>query len=77
VLCLVKFGDDIGADRLEEFLSWVRHLDHSFTIKTECAYKTASTVMVCSVPLRIWLRLKGLNGFEMISLVAGENIIPP
>ena len=53
----MKFGDDIGAERLEELLNWVRHLDHGFTIKTECANRTASAVMICSVPLRSWLRL--------------------
>ena len=77
VLCSVKFGEDIGEERLEEFLSWIRHLDHNFTIKTQCAYKTSSTVMICSVPLGIWLRLKGVNGFEIISLVVGENMIRP
>jgi len=75
VLCTVKFGDDIGEDRLAEFLSWVRHLDHSFTIETECAYATSSTVMICCVPLHIWLRLNGLNGFDMISMVVGENLV--
>jgi hypothetical protein len=77
VLCSVKFAEDIGAERLEQFLSWIKHLDHSFTIKTECAYKTSSTVMICCVPLRMWFRLEGLNGFEIISLVVGENIIHP
>ena len=59
VLCSGKFGDDIAAARLERFLSWVLHLDHSFTIKTECAYKTSATVVISSVSLGIWFDSTG------------------
>jgi hypothetical protein len=73
VLCTVKFGDDIGAERLEHFLSWVKHLDHSFTIKTECAYQTSSTVMICCVPLHIWLRLNTLGANIIAKLHCAQH----
>ena len=73
VLCSKRFVQDITIDHLT--LEWIQDLGKIFSLKTERAYSSTSTIKICRMPLRIWTRLEGTNGFGYIAPVFGQDII--
>ena len=74
MLCSVRFAEDITPESLTSFSDWIQGLDENFSLKTGCAYKPTSTIIICRLPLRIWTRLKSTSGSGYISHVFGQGI---